>query len=995
MNAINYSSTAIRGIWKTLKSTPLPPNLYQTIKQLNICQIRPTRRGCRGGAKPKLQSPLKPQPIETLITRSRANKATLTSGVNINNLIPIETSKIKQPHTTCKPPKDAQPLPSILSTNCRSLNQAKLSELELIANTKNADCLCLTETWWDDNKEHAFNLPNYSITTSNRKSSRVGGGVAIFHKQSMNMSKIGSFTSETLSALWMMLRRVKSQPIIIGCIYHPPAKIQADNNTTLEYIITTMEKLSTKHKKAQYIICGDFNHLDMSIISDSYNLKQLVTFNTRASACLDLIYTDIPEYQKTPAEQLAPLLKNDHCCVFLPHAFQKRRQFHYKLKRQYSPSVKNRIGVLLAQQSWDSVLHESHVNDKVVKFHQIIDNILDTVCPVKKVRVRDDDPKWETSLTRKLRNCKNAAFKKGSATYHYFASALKQNIRKNKKQQVQTSINNLTNGDANWWKEMKKLTGKTKIQRDNHLVGEEWLDSQSLADKLNTYFVGVGGEPLDPSVIELEPTTMYERKTSEGLVKKKLSKIDISKSVHSRDFPPWISKNFAEDICTPLTDIINSMFAQLEFPAFWKQAEVVPLEKVPNPQVLKDYRPISLLFHCGKIAEHFFMAEYKKQVLPKIRKNQFAYQPRLGTVDALVYAIDNWTHLLDDKNTAAVNIMFKDFSKAFDCMQPELLKERLQGMEVTSDIIKLSQSFLSNRQQCVRVGNTKSTYLPVKVGVPQGTLSGPLFWLAFIDDYNIPNIATSKYADDISCYWPTARSETTETLSTVSLPTQQVSDCINYGLQWSKENSMTLNVSKTKLLPVSVKKECSYEGETTVEVVRDFKFLGVTIDEHLCFNVHIDNVTKKAKQRNFTLTMLKRMGVHSDKLTLFYISNIRSVMTYAAPCFYGFLSKKQIQELEGVQSFTTKMILPDIESYSERLKILDLPILSDFMHALCCNYFKKISSPNCDSILKDLVPSRRSNTDLRHSDRLKDTFVLERPRTKLRENSFIMKFSEL
>ena len=51
---------------------------------------------------------------------------------------------------------------------------------------------------------------------------------------------------------------------------------------------------------------------------------------------------------------------------------------------------------------------------------------------------------------------------------------------------------------------------------------------------------------------------------------------------------------------------------------------------------------------------------------------------------------------------------------------------------------------------------------------------------------------------------------------------------------------MSLNVSKTKLLPISVKKKCRYDAETAMEVVADFKFLGVTIDEHLSFNVPVE-----------------------------------------------------------------------------------------------------------------------------------------------------------
>ena len=330
------------------------------------------------------------------------------------------------------------------------------------------------------------------------------------------------------------------------------------------------------------------------------------------------------------------------------------------MKRSFTENAKLGIATQLAEQSWDDVLEAQDVDEKVAAMHNIIKDILDNLCPLKRVRVREDDPKWETQLTRKLRNCKNKAYKCGSRSYHYFAAALKRSIRKNRCQHVQNTINSVTDRSKNWWKACRKLTEGNRIQKDYHLLDGEWLDDQSLANKLNSYFANIGGarigEQVLPTDFAMEPFRTYE-----GLVKSKLQKIDTTKSV----------------------------FKQMKFPSLWKQAEVIPLNKVPNPTSAKDFRPISLLYHCSKIAEYFFMKEYKKQVLPKIGKNQFAYRRCLGTVDALVYSLEKWTHMLDQKDTAAVNVIFKDLSKAFNCMQPSILLQRLNAMNVTSNITKL------------------------------------------------------------------------------------------------------------------------------------------------------------------------------------------------------------------------------------------------------------------------------------------------------------------
>ena len=154
--------------------------------------------------------------------------------------------------------------------------------------------------------------------------------------------------------------------------------------------------------------------------------------------------------------------------------------------------------------------------------------------------------------------------------------------------------------------------------------------------------------------------------------------------------------------------------------------------------------------------------------------------------------------------------------------------------------------------------------------------------------------------------------------------------------------------------------------------------------------LHVEYVTKSAKKRTYVLTKLKHVGVESDKLKLVYVSNIRSVMTYAAPSFFGFLTNGHIQSMESVQRLCTRIIMPNVDSYTERLQSLNLPTLVEFMENLCKKYKNNIL--NCETVMKELVPERNSKTGLRRSQRLKDTFVTEKCRVKLRENSFTVKY---
>ena len=574
--------------------------------------------------------------------------------------------------------------PSLLYTNCRSLNTAKQLELELLVAEHNPEVICLTETWLTDMKEDLYNLSGYHTYTANRKN-RVGGGVAIHMRSNLSSQKVSMLTSDTLSAVWTKMNRPGSTPIIVGCIYHPPGLTKDRDITTIDYILSTMSILATKNKRAKFIVCGDFNRLDMSTIAETFHLAQLVQFSTRGDVRLDEIYTDISSYSRVECNKLAPLCQNDHCCILLPSTLGTVKKHAYVMRRKYHASSKVDIGAAVAAESWQEVLSSNTVDEKVVAFHGIIGTILDRVCPKKRTKIREDDPKWYSPAVSKLRRAKSRAYKQGSKSYHFLTNLLKKLIAKNKRQRIDDTINNVIESKT-WWRGIRELTETTsnKTKPNRHLIDGEWISNQRLCEELNTYFSSIGGNCLPTPPLTRDdnfgPTVV-----DIGLVKKRLKLIDISKSAHSQDFPAWISRDCAEDVCTPLTDIINTIFRERRFPSLWKRAEVLPLPKVKNVKALSDHRPISLLWHCGKIAEAFVMDRYKQEVLPKIKSDQYAYQQNKGTTDALLWAIDDWTKILDVKENAAVQVLFKDFSKAFDLMQPSLLIETLHSMNVSRE----------------------------------------------------------------------------------------------------------------------------------------------------------------------------------------------------------------------------------------------------------------------------------------------------------------------
>ena len=191
-----------------------------------------------------------------------------------------------------------------------------------------------------------------------------------------------SYTYRTMSAVWVMLDIISCSPIIVGCNYHPP---NSDQAKTIDYISSTILRLTKKYPNAKYVLCGDFNQLPVADLCEQLGLHDLVNFTTRQDRKLDLILTDIPDY-KVP-KKLAPLSTNDHCCIYLPGEGMTRSNY-IKVKRRVVR--KNYVLLDLAMQDWSIILNDDNVHNQVKSLHKIIDDLIDKHCIVPSNHAKSD-----------------------------------------------------------------------------------------------------------------------------------------------------------------------------------------------------------------------------------------------------------------------------------------------------------------------------------------------------------------------------------------------------------------------------------------------------------------------------------------------------------------------------------------------------------------------------------------------------------------------------
>ena len=170
---------------------------------------------------------------------------------------------------------------------------------------------------------------------------------------------------------------------------------------------------------------------------------------------------------------------------------------------------------------------------------------------------------------------------------------------------------------------------------------------------------------------------------------------------------------------------------------------------------------------------------------------------------------------LDKTDTVALQALLLNVSKAFDRMRPDIAVSKLLSLNVSLSLVKVTMSFLTNRQQQVKSQGKLSKLKPSRIGVPQGTILGPLLWYVFVNDLD-PNTSYIKYADDTTLY-NTVRlgdveiSDSTAHRATISITQNPLQEAASYAAAWCDSNRMLLNTTKSMCISFTLQKHLTVE----------------------------------------------------------------------------------------------------------------------------------------------------------------------------------------
>lgn len=212
-----------------------------------------------------------------------------------------------------------------------------------------------------------------------------------------------------------------------------------------------------------------------------------------------------------------------------------------------------------------------------------------------------------------------------------------------------------------------------------------------------------------------------------------LLKIDTTKSAGPDGIPNLFLKRYSEWCAQYLTVIFRRSLETASVPVIWKTANVVPVFKAGNRQLIPNYRPISLTCTSCKLLEyiiHKHIFQYLSQ--NGITRHQHGFRAGFSTVTQLL----EFTHDIASElnNRGQIDAIFIDYSKAFDKVCHNKLLHKLRTLIGNGPLLSWIEDYLRSRSQFVTFNHGRSTGVQVLSGVPEGSVLGQPLFIIYIND---------------------------------------------------------------------------------------------------------------------------------------------------------------------------------------------------------------------------------------------------------------------
>ena len=888
-----------------------------------------------------------------------------------------------------------------------------LDEIKLILYNNDIHICMLNETRLDTSIDnHEIDIPGYSVVRKDRD--RKGGGVAIYVHESLNYKQIEYSSLDNLEAVLISVNLKNAKPLLVLNWYRPPNS----KSDVLDSYDNTLSFLEAFH--CNVIVMGDINidisknlltgekkkYYEINNIHGMHqiNMNECTRITNDTSTLLDHMVTDCLD--KVNSSGVIHNGLSDHSMSYLVWKTHKNLPDSHAKYVTFRKSKGIDIQSFIAElelQTWTDIKSYESIDQALLKFEELLMTVVNQYMPLKTKRVRKKHSPWLNEFIYKLIKERDKMKEKAKFNdseifwkeYKRLKNKVTLEIRKSKKKYYSEQLGQCRDRNQSW----KILKSVIPSSSSSSAFSHDPDENAKLSHEFNAHFANVATNvrkknglhdiPIENSNESLPFHVRHQFEFSlvcEDEVLKHLYSLKNTKSVGIDNISSFILKTSAPVIVKSLTYLINKSLLEGIFPNRWKTAKIIPVFKKGDKMQPDNYRPISLLSCASKVLEKVV----QKQLLNYLRINgilsveQSGFRLKHSTCTALIKVTDEWLRALDKgEYTGSV---FVDLQKAFDVVDHDILLKKLADIGIGDVSLKWFRSYLSDRKIITSINNVLSDELPLKYGVPQGSLLGPLLFLIFINDLPecFDKCTVHLYADDTVIYYADKDVHKIEAVLNKELKSLDI---------WMRRNKLKVNCSKTVSMLFGTKHmlaKCNslnlrFSGETLSQV-KNFKYLGVHVDDELKWNLHIEQLCKKVGKMINYLARLKHF-LNTVALKTIYNVAILPHFDYADIVWQS-ASKTSLDHLQKLQNRAARIIL-NVNPYEhkptcELHDLLDIEMLDRRRMKHMLSFVYKILHDMTPDYMQEYFVFKTTPYDLRRSEVL----ALPKPRTNNNKRTF-------